>query len=267
MYKCPIDYYLRNLVFNEDKSCWAVFRIKGYDYDFLSDERKLGMLHKMTRYLSGIMTDVQIIMLPVEQNIKEHFERLKGGLRQEDVLYPTAVAQAEQTEQYLTQSLVKKGEKNDYRSYICVKLQEYADSEVLKSIKDGYEYFIRNPMNAINVWMSLDTKDILTSKISSLKKLAEKWFFDQNKRIQMQEADTEEMQWIFRRMAFRGVSHPVPLFYKNSAKQLWEPKSEKIRIHNEEDIIRPLKRDIVNLFSGTIRTKNRNVIVEHDGFK
>lgn len=37
-------------------------------------------------------------------------------------------------------------------------------------------YFVKDPVNAINVQMNLDTKDILRSKLEAFQKLADEWY-------------------------------------------------------------------------------------------
>lgn len=264
MYKCPIDYFTDNLVFNSDKSCWAIYKLSGYDFDFLSDEGKISMLHKLARVLSNIMSEAQILIVPTEQNIKEHFKGLKGKLKKEDVLCDAAIQQADKTEKYLEDTIKLNGAINDYLTYFVIKLDENTDYEVITRLKDAYQYFVKSPVNAMNVFMNLDTKDILESKIEQYIKLAEKWFFAQNKRIHMEQIDIMETQWLIRRGAFRAAKTPQKEFYGDNKKASWKPKSDKIDV-DKETIIKPLKRDIVNLFSGRIIPKNRYLKVETDG--
>lgn len=267
--KCPIDYYTENLIFNANKSCWAVFSLSGYDYDFLSDDDKISMMYKTARLLTGITDEAQILIIPVQQNQKEHFKNLRKKLNPEDPLCKQAQNHINLTEDYLEKSVRAKGSVNDYKTYIVVKLHERDEADMVGNaiglIREHYQYFIKSPMNALDVWLNLDTKDILLSRINHCIKLANNWFRDQNQRIKMQKADVEEVQWIFRRMAFRGLNQGVKLFYNSQDKnQKWKPKSEELPI-DEDIIIRPLKRDIVNLFSGAIKSRNRVVTVDSDG--
>lgn len=264
MYRCPIDYFTDNIIFNVDKSCWAAFRLIGYDYDFLSAEGKLSILYRTTKFLSGILSDAQLLIVPVEQDMESHFEQLKQRVNEEDMLCYCAIQHAEQTEHYLKQKVAGNGASNDYSFYMLVKLEEYTESEFLRSIKDGYEYFIKNPANAIHVWMNMDTKDILTSKIEKCRKLAEKWFFEQGKRMEMEKIPVEEVQWLIRRGAFRGIKKAFPVFYQNSSGQAWKPYAEEIKMETEE-IVKPWHHDVVNLFSGKLSSENRILKVEQDG--
>lgn len=201
MYQCPISYFADNLIFNTDKSCWAAFKLAGYDYDFLDDDLKIAVLYKMARFLAGIMSDAQILIVPVEQDSKEQFQNLIKRLNPEDVLYEQAKFHARKTESYLEQLKSIQGDANDYRSYILVKLADSDDA--VTGIKDGLQYFIKNPANAINVFMNLDTKDILMSKLNQCIKTAEKWLYSQNQKMRLTELNGAETQWLIRRIPFR----------------------------------------------------------------
>lgn len=56
MYQCPISFFTKNIIFNQDKSAWAVYKLSGFDYDFLDDDAKIKILHKTARFLSGILS-------------------------------------------------------------------------------------------------------------------------------------------------------------------------------------------------------------------
>ena len=55
MYQCPISFFTKNIIFNQDKSAWAVYKLSGFDYDFLDDDAKIKILHKTARFLSGYL--------------------------------------------------------------------------------------------------------------------------------------------------------------------------------------------------------------------
>lgn len=263
MYKCPIDYFIDNLIFNADKSCWAVFKLTGYDYDYLSVDGKKEILNKIVRVLVSIMSEAQILIVPVEQNTEEHFKNLKSKIKKSDPLYNAAIEQASKTESYLKQVIVQNGAINDYRTFLLIKLEYGTEYETVEKIKDAFGYFIKDPINAVNVQMHLDTKDILASKVRNAKKLANEWLFANRLKLNMVETEKEETQWLFRRMAFRGTNRAVKLFYKSTDREAWEPRAEEITV-NKETIIRPLGRDIINLFSGTITREERCIRIDTD---
>ena len=113
MYRCPINYFSDNLIFNADRSTWAAFKLAGYDYDYLDNDEKIAMLYKMAKFLAGIMSDAQILIVPVEQDNKDQFKDLIKKLDEEDVLYQRAKYHAEQTERYLEEIKRTEGDATD----------------------------------------------------------------------------------------------------------------------------------------------------------
>lgn len=259
--KCPINFYIDNLIFNEDKSVWAAFKLKGYDYDFLEDVSKISMLNRVTRLLCEVWSDAQILGIPVEQNNVEHFRKLRRNLRKTDPLYDLAFGHAEETQKYLQEFGADTGS-NDYSFYMIVKLAENSEYEVINGIKEMGQFFLKNPLNSLNVLMNLDTGDILNSKLQECKKMARKYFDSLDKKVAMEKVHGEEMQWLFRRMNYRGLQESPGLFYKNQNFDTWVPRGEEINISGE-DIIRPYHKDIAMLFSGAIRHKGRTIEIDH----
>lgn len=261
--KCPINYFVDNLIFLADKSCWAAFRLIGYDYDFLDDENKISLLYKSARFLSGLISRAQILIIPMEQNNKDHFNKLRSRIRKTDPLYDAASAHAIDTEKYLAKTLTSSGDVNDYRFYLIVKLDE-DNPDFMDTLRDAYQYLLKNPANAMNVALNLDTKDILSSRIRKAISTADRFYSAEYKKMNMEAITGEELQMLFRRLSYRGLNDPIPLFYADDNYTQWHPASEKIELDNSESIVRPYNRDVVNLFSGVIRSKNRVLTVTHN---
>ena len=248
-------YYADNLIFNTDKSCWALFKLEGFQYEKLSNASKVQMNIRLSNYLVGFTTDVQIFVIPIIQDIEEHYKKIKKKLDKEDVLHEKIIKMADKTRDYLLENV--KEESSEYESYICVKLEKTQGLEVLK---DKVGYFIKEPINAINTWLSLDTRDILISKIERYSKLAEEWFRNQNERLSMRVTTTKETQWLLKRMGFRGLKKEVELWYSDiHGMKDWKPKYEIGNVKNDEKnkTVRPWKKDIINLFDGEITPKGR----------
>jgi hypothetical protein len=49
MYQCPINYFVDNLIFNADGSCWSAYRLHGFNYDYLSTQGKVNKLLQLAR--------------------------------------------------------------------------------------------------------------------------------------------------------------------------------------------------------------------------
>lgn len=254
MIKCPIDYYEDNLIFNADKSCWALFCLEGYDYDSLSTEGKINLNWRLAHYLGGIMSEAQVFIVPVEQDLEKHYERFKRSLNQEDELYQKALMITEQTKGYLLDR--KQKAVNDYKTYVCVKLQ--LSSDEMEMTRKAIIGFLKEPVNAIHAWMNLDTRSILLSKVERCKGMAKEWLKKQSSIMDMRKAKPKEVQWMYRHMYLRGLSKDVRLWYRDvEGKKLWEPKADVM-----DKKVKPWKKDIINLFEGRVTPKGHYLEVE-----
>jgi hypothetical protein len=266
MYKFPVKYYEHNLIFNDsNKECWAVFRMDGYNYDYKSNENKIGILNRLARFIANIGMEAKILIVPFSQDIDTHYENLMEKMDKKDVLYTKAEAHAKGTSRYLKEKLIQNDSSNDYITYVLTRLK--LTERVLKDIEEAFIYFIKNPVQSIYEFFSVETKDVFEKQIGSFQILANDYFKEQTKRISISKADALDMQWLYRRMFRRGLGE-VKLRYnlKNGKKVPWTPFSERV-IKNGEVAVRPHQKDILTLAEGLIDTKQDRClkIVHGDG--
>ncbi len=264
MLECPIDYFIDNLIFNRDKSCWAIYELNGYDYENISDEKKIEILNKLTLFIANVIAEAKYMLIPISQDLDTQFSLFEKELIKNDILYNTALEQAKLTKQYLQKKIDNNGKSNDYKTFVVVKLtnQEEAGYEVVEQIKDLFHFVVTSVINDVNVLLQMDSKDILVSKIRHFEKLSQKFLDNQNKRLALQKIDTKTTQWLLRRMMYRGIPKNIKLFYKNKI-EAWTPRGIEITLANEK-YLRPKKRDVTNLFSGVIKKNGRTLIIEHE---
>lgn len=277
MYEFPVKYYEDNLIFNNNnKECWAMYKMVGFNYDYKSDESKIGILNRLSRFIVSIGVEAKILIVPVSQNIDSHYERLIDNLDKKDGLYEYAKAHADGTSNYLKKEIERKGNANDYIYYVLTKIR--INDRIIKELKQAAEYFIKNPVRAIEEGLGLKTKEIFENEIKSFKRLANEYLESQSKRIKLIEADEMDSQWLYRRMNFRGLGNF--LLRKNFThdgsvnksirknkysykERYWTPFSERI-IKNGEIAIRALETDILALCEGEMDiSEGRKLMVHH----
>lgn len=253
MYKCPITYFQDNLIFNRDKSCWALYKLRGFNYEFLSVEGKIEKNWQLAGFLGRIMSNAQLFIVPVEQDLDVHYERFLQSLDPDDALYRTARAVNEQTRDYLKKMDAAELEANDYKSFICVKLQATADE--LELLKEAIAYFFKDPVNAVNSWLLLDSRDILRSKVEEYHEMAQRWLDEQGDCLELVSASAWETQWLLRRTAYRGMTEKnIRLWYDDpEGKKAWQPEADE----NPEGTVLHARKQIVNLFAGEIIPRDR----------
>ena len=261
MLECPIDYFEDNLIFGVDKSCWAIFEIKGFDYDMLSDESKIAILNRLTLFIANI-SEAKFMIIPISQDLDSSFKGLVNNLQKNDPLYESAVYQAGVTKEYLKEMIDINGKCNDYKSFVAVKLIKIGESELVSQAKDAFEFIVASIIRDFNAFMNIDTKDIRSAKVNNYKRMATQIFHEQTKRMELIKTDTNTVQWILRRMMFRGLQQDVKLFHKTK-EDPWIPHTSAVNLSGRE-YIRPRKREMVNLFSGVISKVGRSIKVEHN---
>ncbi len=258
MIENPIIYFEDNLVFNKDKSCWGVYELGGFDYEMLSNEDKVSILHTLTRFLCSINFEAKILIVPIKQNIKEHYSNLRKSIKGSQ--YDEKMFIVNETEKYLVQ--YGEQEVNDYKTFICIRLINSDEIEFGGQLQKAYEYFIKNPITAINVFMNIGKYDILKSKVDEFKRISKKFLINNNNRVDLTSVSTATTQWLLRRPSFRGLKKDVKLYYK-SVTEDWRPYAQDIVLHNEK-IVRPSYKDTVKLFTGSIEQGKRHLKIDND---
>ncbi|WP_026884248.1 ATP-binding protein [Clostridium akagii] len=254
MYKCPINYYKGNMIFTDD-GCWGAFQIQGFDYENRSRESKIKILYNIIRFISNIPYEAKILIIPVSQDIKKNYDILRSNLDKNDPLYDAALTHTNMTEEYLTKKIEENGNANDFKTYIITKLTTQDEEDILKKTKDIAEYFLKDPMNALNNVLGLDSRMILKSRIANFKRLCDSFFNEQSKRLTLKYLDDENLQWLFRRVMFRGLNMDVKI-NKN-----FKPEVEILN----SKTYKPIKSRVESLFEGRINPqKPRYLEIEHD---
>lgn len=262
MISCPIDYFTDNLIFMSDKNCWALFEIMGFDYDMRSDEQKIAIMDKLTLFLANIPSEAKIMIIPVMQNLKSHYQDLSDGLSPKDPSYDFSKTVIAATQKYLQTQIEVNGRSNDYKTYIAVKLNRGKFSDLAVQAKETLDILVKSVVDGFNYFMALDTRNIRKSLVDECQKLSDNIYADLSKRIELLPVDAETTQWLLRRSMYRGMPQEVQLFRKSQTKT-WRPTPDEFSL-SKNIYIRPQKREMVNLFSGSIHRSGRMLRVEHD---
>lgn len=259
MYDFPVKYYEDNLILNKKtKDCWAVFKITGFNYDYLSDERKVIMLNKVTRFISNIGKEAKILILPVTQDVGLHYKGLIARIPKENPLCRHAISHAEGTEAYLSANIDHDGRCNDSEAYVIAKLSRGRE---IRRIMDD---FVRRPMKTIEEFFELDYKELLLSELEAFQEAADAYFRAQNARLRLEKTGPETTQWLIKRMLRRGIRESVPL-RKDKKGNVWLPRTE-IVIKDGEKAVRPHEKDVLTLTESLVKpTYNYVQVMGSDG--
>lgn len=240
MYDFPVKYYENNLIINKNsKDCWAVFRVIGFNYDFLSVERKIIQLNRLTRFIANIGREAKILILPMAQDVKLHYKGLLSRLPKDNPLNEFAKVHAEGAEAYLSEKINYDGRCNDSEVYIIVKLSRG------KELREILDDLFRRPMKAIEELFEVEYKELLLSELKAFTEASDAYFREQGKRLRLEKTGAETTQWLIKRMLRRGIRESVPL-RRNKNGEIWTPGREII-IKDGQKAIRPHEKDVLTL--------------------
>ncbi|MFV0518352.1 MAG: ATP-binding protein [Aminipila sp.] len=259
MYQFPVKYYEENLFFNEkSNSSWACYKAVGFNYDFLSVDRQMTLLNRLTRFIANLGIEAKILIIPTVQNVDEHFENVISSLDETDQLHQYAVAHANGTRNYLLEKVKHEGNNNNYEVYILAKLERKG------SIASMLDDLFKRPIKVLEEFAGVERREILLSEIKFFQNSANAWYKEENKRLAMVKTDEATTQWLFRRMFRRGLLEQIKL-RKNKDGSYWKPQ-KSIVIKDGERAVRPLKRDILTLTEGLVEPLDRHIkVTNSDG--
>jgi len=260
MYDFPIKYYEDNLIFNKKtKDCWAMFQIVGFNYDFLSADKKIMRLNTIARFISNVGIEAKILIIPVAQDIPAHYTSLIEGLNRNDKLYEVAKAHASGTQAFLEAKLKHDGMVSDYNIYICVKLQNKKEAGTI------IESLFKKPLRTLNELFDTEYKEIFESEIKACDELSDAYYNEQNKRLRMIKCTSETTQWLIRRMFKRGLSQNISL-RKSKNGEVWTPGKETI-LKDGEKAVRPHEKDILTLTESLIEPGSKFIKITNSDNK
>lgn len=261
MIDCPIEYFDGNLLFGNDGSCWACYEMAGFNYSMLNSELKLRILDKLTLFLSNIKTETKILLIPISSNIDERYTQHKKALNHNDALYKQALKNSDITLDYIKNRVVS-GKENEYKTYIFLKLNfTNFNMEPLQAFKQKLEFLFKSVFDSINNLMGTATREIRETQLIEYQKNGEELRKEYSNNIVLLPVDSYTIQWLLRRNMFRGRAKDIQIFTESQSP--WKPQTETITLAGNR-YLRPRKREIVNLFQGSIHKEKRMLRVEQD---
>lgn len=271
--ECPINYFENNLYFNAARSCWAAYKLKGFNYDFQSNSTQLNILVNLAQTIKNV-AHAKIMIVPTTEDVELHYSRLKKKIRPKDVLYEAATLHAEQTCDYLK----KAGQEywNDYTTYLIVKLQDEAVDEIELAGKQILE-FMRSPIYSLTSLLLLNPEDITTVAYKKFTALEQEVYQTLNACVELLPLTSAETQWLLKRTGYKGLKQPVKLNkvlvtttdertgeVKKEYTEDWTPYIEKGK-QREVEYYRPHKNDVANMFAGRLKCEgNKGISITHD---
>ncbi|MEK4202037.1 ATP-binding protein [Cytobacillus sp. FSL K6-0265] len=240
----PVKYFEGNLVFSQDGSCWAYYKLEGFNYDFLATDEKDIIFTKIKAFFWQINLDTHLLVVPNFQSIEEKHNKFKKTLT--GPLKEAAAKHTDDAAIQLESMLGKEG--TEYLFFIGVKLPKPDNvknkKSFLQDLKEAWKEFI----SGVNETSGLDTPEIIEDEILRYRKSERRIHNKVHSRMRAEPVDELTVQWLIRRNFYRGIGK-APLI------QNWSPAySVNYKEYEEENVTvrRPMHHDILRLTEGLI---------------
>lgn len=197
----PIKYYEKNILITQDNESWAFYELLGYEYDFLSDNKKAAISSRLESFFATINVDTHQLVLPKFHSVEETHEQFKQTIK--GPLRDQAIRHIDGSVPTIANEIGS--DSNDYHFYLGVKLPKSEKIALnLKNIKD----YIKNITNEIFAQMGLEERDITDTEFDRVEELEKFYYKVINSAVGARRIDEEDYQWLIRRNFFRGIGLP-----------------------------------------------------------
>lgn len=246
-------YYEDNLYFKTDLSCWGVYRIKNYTYEFNGEREKLNLHGKLSRLFWNMYDEFHIIDMPKESSLAEEHEQLKKGVK--GSLKFEAIKEIDQMTQILTEDFGDKG--NRYDTYLIIKFKN--PKTFFRTLKEFGQTLIQDPVRLLNKISGLDAPEIYKREYEIYKQIEDVTYAKIKRNIALERATEYDTQLLIKYLFWFGIGTPQIIGPKPDAEKrrqsFWKPKASVI-VRNGEEYIRPAERELLKLTECDIDIKS-----------
>jgi len=245
-------YYEGNLFFKNDLSCWGVYKVKNYTYEFDGERSKLNLHNKLTRLFWNMYDEFHIIDLPKETSLVEKHEQLKKRAR--GPLKFEAIKEIDAMTQILSEDFGDKG--NKYETYLIIKFKN--PKSFFRTMKEFGQTLIQDPVRLLNKISGLDTPEIYKREYEIYQQIEDVTFSKIKRGLNLEKGNEYETQFLIKYLFWFGIGTPKCIGPKPDSEKkrqkFWKPKADVI-IKNGEQYIRPVEKELLRLTEADIDIK------------
>ena len=160
----PVKHVEGNLVFSNDKTVWAYYRIDGFSYDFLDYEDKLKPFQRQLAFLSNNGHDLHFIIEPTSMNVSGIIDKTIEEMNQLD--YPLKKNGIEFMQQVKMQLNKQRSmnESGEYVHYLGIQLDparnKYQSSNIGNNTIIAFKRFLEGINSPVYKAVGLEPYDI-----------------------------------------------------------------------------------------------------------
>lgn len=271
--QCPITYFEKNLIFNTSGSCWGVYKLGGFNYDFKGNATKIETLARLVELIKGL-TFAKLLIVPTTEPVEVHAEKIRRDIiakNKNDPLADEARRYLDLTCDYLNEQ--HSDSWKDYSCFLVVKIRSAAVNS-LDMTMGQLLATLQAPIYTLTALLGLSDNEITTEKYKRFLRLEGEVYKTLSGCMSMKRATPSEIQWLLKRSVLRGTGKVPQLnrtvktdtqdgrWYKEYTTD-WTPCLEQGKLGRVE-YYRPNKADVSNLFEGRLSCNgNKGVRVVH----
>lgn len=263
----PVAYFEQNLIFNHDKSVWAVYEIDSYVYDHLSDQQKIDRLISQTSFLALLTDQFHLLWLPKTHDISEHHERLKERLNGPMKKWGKKFIGT--MDEYLNNNYnsVEGTNNADYRAYIAVYLPKNDAKDLVEQVESiavELKKMILHPKRFIDNLSGLNEPEIFEHEFHGYL-VKERQIYDRlSRKMKVRRATHGNLEWLLKRNFWWGIADPT---LRSVDEDGWNPKKGKGKRGGFSTFLYD-SRQVLTLTEGDIDASNPRrikITQPHDG--
>lgn len=173
----PIKHIEDNLVFGNDGTVWAYYKIEGFGYDFLESDEKVVPFQRQLAFLSNIEEDIHYLVVPSPTDVGGILDRTIENMQL--LNYPLkeyGVSFMEQTKQVLVEQ-TRTDETSEYFHYFGIQLNpmknKYRSENAGINILSSLKHFFEGLNSPVYKTLGLEPYDILIEEITAYRNQAD----------------------------------------------------------------------------------------------
>lgn len=264
----PVPYFERNLAFSPDRRCWSVYKVNGFQYDFLSTSSKKANFRKLLGFFWNLERKCRILFLPKVKTYEEHYERLKQNAS--GPFLPYVEFHADQTKDWLEDLFGKEGSK--YELYVCVHLHETESlMNQIKNFRQFIKHLIQEPKRKTEEVMGVSGLELYEDEIRLIAESEDRLYRRLHSFLSLEKVNEQDIEWIIRRNFWKGIGKPPQrfLWQESPTQQDYEEDAEIIKTHKRafdfgtkrgRRVIRSRRSEFLPLTEGNIEKYNRRML-------
>lgn len=241
-------FYESNLYITKENKCYAIYKLRGSIYDFVSDLRKKQLFYADNTFLQSINSNhITIIGKPYFTSVASRHNDIKKTAKGD--LKHIAKSHMDQLTDHLVESRGDEG--NETEKYVMIKIKPTRKRK--RGFKGIQDNMIETYIN-INTFLGI-SDELPVSLLEAYKNSEENLHYSLSANVTR--CNEMDQEWLIKSPMFRGIGEPKLRSKKNyndaqDTSGYWSPSAEKI-VRKGSVSLSPRKDELITLCPGDVK--------------